>query len=99
MQITHYRLETFMLKIARTRDVEATCDDCAKHSARLVDALMQGNVQEAELLDILHHVLQCLPCSQEFQVLHECARMESEDSWPTMDQMWQDIENGKSQSA
>lgn len=95
MSMTYYKLDTFMLKIARTRPVEASCDDCAKHSARLVDALMQGNVEDAELLDILHHVLQCLPCSQEFQVLQECARMEAEDSWPSMDDMWNKIEKDK----
>lgn len=91
MPVTYYKLETFMLKVARTRDVELSCDDCAKHSARLVDALMLGNVEDTELLDILHHVLQCLPCSQEIQVLQECARMEAEDAWPSMDEMWTKI--------
>ena len=95
MRITHIKLDSFMVKIARTRDVEASCDDCAQHSARLVDALMQGNVQDAELLDILHHVLQCMPCSQEFQVLQECARMDAEDSWPSFDEMWNRIEQKK----
>lgn len=95
MQITHIKLDTFMVKIARTREVEASCDDCARHSARLVDALMQGNVEDAELLDILHHVLQCMPCSQEFQVLQECARMDAEDSWPSFDEMWNRIEQKK----
>jgi hypothetical protein len=95
MRITHIKLDTFMVKIARTRDVEPSCDDCARHSARLVDALMQGNVEDSELLDILHHVLQCMPCSQEFQVLQQCARMDAEDSWPSFDEMWNKIEQKK----
>ena len=95
MRVTHIRLDTFMVKIARTREAEKSCDDCAQHSARLVDALMQGNVEDSELLDILHHVLQCMPCSQEFQVLQECARMDAEDSWPTFEEMWNKIEQKK----
>ena len=95
MRLTHIQLDTFMIKIARTREVEVGCDDCAKHSARLVDALLQGNVQDEELLDILHHVLQCLPCCQEFEVLKECARMEADDSWPSEDELWNKIEKGK----
>ncbi len=95
MRVTHINLDAFMLKVARTREVEASCDDCAKHSARLIEALMQGNVQDQELLDILHHVLMCLPCSQEFQVLHDCARMDAEDSWPSMDEMWNQIDQAQ----
>lgn len=95
MPVTYIKLETFMLKIARTREQEVSCDDCAKHSARLIDALMQGDVQEQELLDILHHVLMCLPCAQEFKVLQECARMDAEDSWPTLQELWGKIEQSK----
>lgn len=95
MRVTYIRLETFMLKISRTRVVEAGCDDCAQHSARLIEALQSGQVQDGELLDILHHLLQCLPCAQEFQVLQNCARMDVEDSWPSFDEMWHKIEQGK----
>ena len=95
IRLTHIKLDTFMIKVARTRDIELGCDDCAKHSARLVDALMQGNVKDEELLDILHHVLQCMPCSQEFKVLHECARMEADDSWPSEDELWHKIQEAK----
>ncbi len=95
MRVTHIKLETFMVKIARTREQEVSCDECAKHSARLIEALMQGNVQEKELLDILHHVLMCMPCSQEFEVLQDCARMDAEDSWPSLDEMWKKIEQSK----
>lgn len=94
MRVTYLKLDTFMVKIARTREVELGCDDCAKHTARLVDALMQGNVNDEELLDILHHVLQCTPCSQEFKVLHECAKMEAEDTWPSEDELWKKIDGG-----
>src|SRR4029079_2540736 len=95
MRVTHIKLETFMVKVARTREQEAASNDAAKHSARLVEPLMQGNVQDSELLDLLHHVLMCLPCSQEFQVLQDCARMDAEDSWPSFDDMWNKIERGK----
>jgi hypothetical protein len=88
MPVTRIKLEAFMVKVARTRDAEAGCDDCAKHSARLVDALLSGNVEDAELLDILHHVLMCMPCSEEFHILEDCARMDAEDSWPTFDELW-----------
>lgn len=92
MRVTRMKLETFIVKVAHTRAVEVSCDDCAAHAARLVDALMSETVEDAELLDILHHVLMCIPCSQEFQVLQDCARMDAEDSWPSLDEMWVKIE-------
>ncbi len=95
MRVTHIKLETFMVKIARTREQEASCDECAAHVARLVEALMQGNVEDDVLLDILQHVLMCSPCGQEFHVLKDCARMDAEDSWPSFDEMWHKIEQGK----
>lgn len=91
MRVSHIKLEAFLVKIARTREVEASCDDCAQHSARLVEALMNGHVEEGELIDILHHVLQCMPCSEEFQVLQDCARMDAENSWPSVDELWANI--------
>jgi hypothetical protein len=97
MRVTHIKLETFMLKISRTRDVEVGCDDCFKQSAHLIEALTMGNVEDEELLNIVHHLLQCLPCSQEFQVLQDCARMDAEDSWPSMDEMRDEIESKKNQ--
>jgi len=95
MRVTHIKFEAFMVKVARTREQEANCEDCAKHSARLVEALMRGDVQDQELLDLLHHVLMCMPCSQEFQVLQDCARMDAEDSWPSFDEMWNNIEQAR----
>ncbi len=95
MRVSYIKLETLMLKVSRTREVEVGCDDCARQSARLVEALMQGNVENQELLDIVHHILQCLPCSEEFRVLEECARMDAEDSWPSDDELWHKIEQGK----
>lgn len=95
MRVTHIRLETFLVRVARTREVEKSCDDCARESARLVDALLNGNVEDQELLDILQHVLMCIPCSQEFEVLQDCARMDADDSWPSFDEMWNKIEKNK----
>lgn len=95
MRVTRIKIDTFLIKVSRTRENEATCDDCAKQSARLVDALMQGQVDDEELLDILHHLLLCVPCSQEFQVLSECARMDADESWPSFEEMWSQIERGK----
>lgn len=95
MRVTQDHIESFMLKIARTRPSESSCDDCAKHAARLVDALIQGDVEDQELLDILHHVLMCIPCGQEIRILHQCAQMDAMDAWPSPDEMWHKIERGE----
>lgn len=95
MRVTHIKLDAFIVKIARTHEVEAGCDDCAKLSARLLEALMAETVEEEELLEILHHLLMCPPCAQEFQTLSDCVRMDAEDSWPSLDEMWRKIERGK----
>jgi len=92
MHVTRIRFEQFMLKIARTREEEASCDDCARLLAKLVETLLRGDVQDQELQDILHHLQQCSPCSEEFVVLRDCAKMDQEHSWPTLEEMWSKLD-------
>jgi hypothetical protein len=88
MRVTRLKLQTFMLKIARTREEEATCEDCAKLSAQLVEVVLTGAATNAELESILQHLKQCIPCSEEFEVLLNCAHMDAQESWPGMDELW-----------
>lgn len=89
MRITHIKIESFLVKIARTREVEMSCDDCARLSAKLAEVLAQQNIQDLELLAILQHLQECIPCAEEFQVLCDCERMEREEDWPSFERMWQ----------
>jgi hypothetical protein len=92
MRVNRIQIQTFMVKIARTRDEEASCDDCARLSAQLVEAFMHGEIQSDELLTIVAHLEQCIPCSEEFAVLKDCMRMEEEGSWPTLEEMWNKLD-------
>jgi len=56
---------------------------------------MSDDLRDEELLTILFHLQQCIPCSQEFEALKDCARMDEEDSWPSMDEMWQRLDAGQ----
>ncbi|HZQ05459.1 MAG TPA: hypothetical protein VFD70_02695 [Anaerolineae bacterium] len=92
MRVSRIQLEKFMVKIARTREEEASCDDCAQLSAQLVEVLLRGDAPNEELLSILQHLEQCVPCSEEFLVLKDCVRMELEQNWPTLDEMWNKLD-------
>lgn len=93
MRLNRIKLEHFFVKIALTRGQEADCDECAQLSAQLVEAVLTGDVQSAELERILLHLKQCIPCAEEFAVLHECARMEVEDTWPSTEELHKRLAN------
>lgn len=91
MRVTRVQVQTFVIKIVNTHDVEATCDDCARHAARLVELMLSAAIDDVELLAVVHHLEECIPCAQEMRVLKECARMEQEDSWPSLEEMLQAV--------
>jgi hypothetical protein len=93
MQIIRIKIETFLLKIAQTRETEASCDECARASAQLAEMLAVAQVTDEELLVILHHLQECIPCAQEFEALCNCERMEREENWPPLEEMWAHLQN------
>lgn len=93
MAATGIRIQTLILKVAQTRETEASCDDCAQLAAHLVEVLLlNGDTPEPPLEAILHHLKECIPCAEEFRTLQECVRMEMENSWPTFEEMWQRLD-------
>lgn len=88
MRVTRFRIESLIVKIARTREREASCDDCARLSAELVEALLNGTADAKRFDEILQHLEECIPCSEEFKVLRDCAQMDKDDSWPSTQEMW-----------
>lgn len=95
MRVTRIKIETLIVKVAQTRDVEASCDDCARLSAKLVEVLFSGQVTDAQLAAIVQHLQECIPCAEEFQVLQQCAQMDKEDSWPSFEDMWRVFEQNR----
>ncbi len=95
MRVSRIKIESFLVKIALTREQEAGCDDCARLSARLAQAMLAENIQEPELIAILYHLQQCIPCAEEFKVLNDCAQMDAEDSWPSFEEMWRALGAGE----
>ena len=95
MRSTRIRIQTLIVKVANTRSDEATCDDCARLSAKLVEVLARSNLDDAQLLAIWQHLQECIPCAEEFQVLQDCERMDREDSWPSFDEIWRMLDSGK----
>lgn len=99
MRVTRYHVERFVIKVAHTRANEPSCDDCAKLSAQLVEALIAGQAEGEEFQQILVHLEQCIPCAEEFAVLRECVQMELDDSWPTPEELKLRIENSEADSS
>jgi hypothetical protein len=95
MRVTRIKIETLIVKVVQTRDVEASCDDCARLSAKLVEVLFSGQVTDAQLSAIVQHLQECIPCSEEFKALQECARMDMEDSWPSLEDMWRTLDQNR----
>lgn len=95
MRVTRIKIETFVVKIAQTREQEASCDDCARWSAKLAEMLAASGVRDQELLAILHHLQECIPCAQEFEALCDCERMEREENWPSFEEMWAKLQSGE----
>ena len=95
MRVTRIKIETFVVKIAQTREQEASCDDCARLSAKLAEMLAASDVRDKELLAILHHLQECIPCAQEFQTLCDCERMDREEAWPSFEEMWAKLQSGQ----
>lgn len=91
MRVTRIKIETFVLKIAQTRESEVSCDDCARLSAKLAEMLAAANVQDGELFAILHHLQECIPCAEEFEALCHCERMDREENWPSFEEMWKHL--------
>ena len=95
MRITRIKIESFVIKIAQTRENEVSCDDCARLSARLAEVLAASKVQDGELLAILHHLQECIPCAEEFEALRNCEQMEREENWPSFEEMWKHLTGGQ----
>ncbi len=95
MRITRIQIETLLVKIAHTRETEATCDECARWSAHLAEALAQASAQDEQMLAILQHLDECIPCAQEFQALCDCERMDREQDWPSFEAMWKLVCGGE----
>jgi hypothetical protein len=81
-----------MVRVARTRDIELTCDECSELTAELVEAILDGQVYGERFADILHHLEMCNPCAEEVKVLKDCAKMDAENSWPSIDLLYGQIQ-------
>ena len=92
MRVTRIQIQTFMVKVAHTREDEASCDDCARLSEQLVEAFMHGDIENEQLLTIVQHLEQCIPCAEEFAILKDFMRMEEEGNLPSLEEMWNKID-------
>jgi hypothetical protein len=95
MRVTRIKIETFLVKVAQTQEQEVSCDDCARYSAELVEALLSGKLEHAAFKNILQHLEECIPCAEEFTMLHQCAQMDDQDAWPSFEEMWRKLQSGQ----
>jgi hypothetical protein len=74
-------------RVALTLDVEMNCDEAARLSAQVVDALMSNPDLGGQFALVIQHLEECVPCAEEFARLRDCAQMEQEGSWPSLMQL------------
>ena len=87
--MNYIRAVRLVRRIAYTLEVEIDCGECARLSPHYVDALLDGQDDQlaanaASWALFQSHLEQCPVCAQEFLVLREVARMELDDTWPTI---------------
>jgi hypothetical protein len=71
-------------RIGQTQDVELNCGDCGERVPVLVDSILAGKEEFERWTLVRQHMDQCTVCAQEFSLLREVARMDLEDSWPSL---------------
>jgi hypothetical protein len=71
-------------RIGLTLDAELDCGDCGKRVPVFVDSILAGKDEFDRWALVRQHLEQCSVCSQEFALLREAAKMDLEDSWPTL---------------
>ncbi len=72
------RLERLVRMIYRTEDEEISCSECFDLVAQYVDSEIAGRPVPARLRRLAQHLDQCGVCREEYEVLRELARLETE---------------------
>lgn len=80
-------LGKFILKVKDTRDSEISCSECLDLVSQYVNLEIEHNNPTEILPKVKQHLDQCQVCFEEYQVLHQLAEMEAQDSLPSNEEL------------
>ncbi len=81
------KFNRFVNRIRNTQDVEISCSECLDQVSNYVDLELTGKNAVGQLPQVKQHLDQCSVCSEEYQLLHNLARLEAEDHLPSIESL------------
>jgi predicted anti-sigma-YlaC factor YlaD len=71
----HRRFDMWLRNIYETQDEEISCTECFDLVSRFVELETSGGDVATELPQVKQHLDQCRACRDEYEILHELARL------------------------
>jgi hypothetical protein len=81
------KLTEWFKHIHDTQEEEISCSACLDQISQYVDLELAGGDIARAMPQVRHHLDQCQVCSEEYQLLRELARLESEGNLPGNDDL------------
>ena len=77
MTLSHDEINNLLRLVARTHDVELTCDQCLALVAEFAEQQMAGKSVGESLRAVEQHLSICAECEEEFKALRRTLKDES----------------------
>lgn len=81
------RFEAWLRNIHETQDVEISCTECFDLVSGFVEAEVSGHDVAVNFPYVKQHLDQCRACREEYEVLRDLTRLESQGDVPTLDEL------------
>ncbi len=90
------KAQSLFEKIYNTLEQEILCSECLDQVSRYVDIELDGQPFDALLPQVTQHIQQCKVCHEEYELLHELARLERSKRLPSLESLRNCIQTGSS---
>lgn len=81
------QLELLLRLVVQTQDEELSCTACFEQLPLYVDLEVSGEAPDVRLPLFRRHLEQCAVCREEYEMVRELARLESEGRSPSIDDL------------
>ncbi len=85
--MTRPDLDRLLRNIWDTEDEEISCTECFDLVPQYVDLQIAGQMADETLPRLRQHLDQCGACREEYEALHDLARLEAEGRLPSIDEL------------
>ena len=80
-------LKRLLRAVADTLDEEISCDECFGLVAQYVDLALSETAAEGTRSRLAQHLRQCGVCREEYEILRDFVRLESDGEAPSVDDL------------